>query len=404
MSNEEWYIKKRMLGAKGLSFLFFIFRLFPIKKNKIVCSTFEGDGGFCCNPKFIIEELHKQNIKCDIVWLVKDKSKEFPNYIKAEKYTIWKIAYHLSTAQIWIDNYRKPLGTLKRKGQIYIQTWHASLGFKPVGLFRGDSFPRIARIVSEWDSNLIDYVLSNSDYCDKIYPQKLLYKGPTLRTGSPRVDCLINNREELYSLLRIKCKLKKDDKIILFAPTFRGGNQKDKKQVISKEVSLDFNILLNSLNRKFGGDWFVMLKLHPQLSAKIESMPIKECSTRIFDVSQWDDISTIMAGCDMVITDYSSCAFDAAFANIPVLLYADDIQEYTQDRGKLMWNLDELPFAIAETTEELIYNINCFNIKDYKERVKIFMSKNGINEDGCAARRVVDYINQYLDCDEIGEK
>ena len=53
---------------------------------------------------------------------------------------------------------------------------------------------------------------------------------------------------------------------------------------------------------------------------------------------------------------------------------------------------------------ELIYNINCFNIKDYKERVKIFMSKNGINEDGCAARRVVDYINQYLDCDEIGEK
>lgn len=391
------YINQRRNIALELSEKFEeVFDLFPIIENKIVFSTFEGDGGFCCNPRYIAEEIHRRGLDYEMVWLTHDTNREFPEYITVVKDSVENIVYHLATAKVWIDNYRKPWGTLKRQGQIYIQTWHASLGFKAVGLYRGDLFPEIARLVSEADSKLIDYVISNSDYCDKVYPKKLLYDGPTLRTGSPRVDCLINNREKLYSLVRIRYGIEDDVKLVLFAPTFRGGNQKEKKQVDAAYPILDFNKLTNVLKEKFGGEWKVLTRLHPQLAAKINEMPIGIKEDCIMDVSQAPDMSEIMGACDVVVTDYSSCAFDAMFAQMPVFLYADDVQEYITNRGQFMWKKKELPFPIAENENDLFVNIKNFDINKYKKDINDFILKHGIVENGNASELVVDFIEQNM--------
>lgn len=387
------YIGERKRKAEELSKKFReAWNKYPIKNNKIVFSTFEGDGGFCCNPKYIAEELHRRDIDCEMVWLTHDVSRPFPDYIKVVEDTTDNLVYHLSTAKVWIDNYRKPFGTLKREGQIYIQTWHASIGFKAVGLYRGDLFPPIARMVSEWDSNLADYFISNSDYCDRVYPKKLLYNGPTLRTGSPRVDCLINRKVEFHSVIRKQFNLDEKVRLLLFAPTFRGGNQKGKKQVVADIPNVDFSKVIKAMKERFGGEWKVLLRLHPQLSAKLSEMPINEKSEALIDVSQYPDISELMAASDMILTDYSSCAFDALFAHIPVLLFADDVQEYIENRGKFMWEKEDLPFLMAETNETLIDNIYSLDEKIYKNKADCFMQKQGVNEDGSASKYVVDYL------------
>lgn len=394
MSNDP-YIRLRERQARRLSLLFRLMRIFPIRKNKIVFSTYEGDSGFCCNPRYIAEELHERRPDLEYVWLTKDLTRTFPDYISVKAYTPWSLAYQLSTARIWIDNYRKPLGTLKRKGQLYIQTWHASIGFKAVGLYRGDAFPEIARIVSEWDSNLADYFLSNSEYCDRVYPKKLLYNGPTLRTGSPRVDCLVNDRENLSSYLRERLGLSPQMKLLLFAPTFRGGNQNGKKQVVAEVPQLDFDRLIRVLQKRFGGEWRILLRLHPQLSAKMDEMPLLTKDERLVDVSKDPDISEIMAGCDVVITDYSSCAFDAAFAKIPVFLFADDVQEYIGNRGQFMWKWEELPFSLAETNDELEACIMHFQEDQYNNDIDRFMNKHDVLEDGRSSERVADAILRW---------
>ncbi len=393
-SNDEKYIEMRKRKASRLSLLFHILWVLPVKENKIVFSSYEGDGGFCCNPRYIAEELHRRRPELEMVWLLHDTSKEFPSYIKKVKDTPFNTVYHLATSKVWIDNYRKPFGTLKRNSQLYIQTWHATIGFKAVGLFRGNAFPKIARLVSEWDSGLADYFLSNSQYCDDVYPKKLLYTGPTLRVGSPRVDPLVNNRDELYKSIREKLDIDKNCKLLLFAPTFRGGTQQGKKQVIAETPQIDFDRLIKALSEKYGCEWRVLLRLHPQLSAKLDKMPLLSEDDRLIDVSQWPDISEIMGGCDMVITDYSSCAFDAAFAHIPVLLYADDVQEYIKNRGQFMWKREELPFDIAEENETLIQNVEAFNEKKYEENISAFMNRYDVIEDGHASERVVDLILQ----------
>ena len=111
---EEAYISKRKRQAFINSLRYRVCRIFPVKKKRIVVCTFEGKGGFCCNPKYIVEELHKRDNAYEIVWLVNDITKEFPSYVRKVETTPWNRAYWLSTSKVWIDNYRTPFGTKKR--------------------------------------------------------------------------------------------------------------------------------------------------------------------------------------------------------------------------------------------------------------------------------------------------
>lgn len=395
--NETEYIKCREKQAEELTALFYqSMAEHEIVKNRIVFSAFEGDGGFCCNPRYIAEELINRG-GYELVWLTHEPDvHQFPKEVRVVKDTRENQAYWLSTARIWIDNYRKPWGTIKRERQIYIQTWHASMGFKAVGLYRGNKFPKIARLISEADSLMIDYMLSNSEYCDRVYPKKLLYCGKTIRSGSPRCDCLIKSKDELHKKIRNQYSIPLDAKLAIYAPTFRGGTQRGEKNVSAGMSFLNFGKMKTILSNKFGGEWFFLLRLHPQLAAKNNKLQIRNTTENMIDVSMHEDMSELLGSSDVLITDYSSCAFDALFAHIPVFLYAEDVQEYIKSRGDFMWSKEQLPFSMAETDEELAHNIVEYNQDIYIQEADAFMRKYGVVEDGNASRTVVDKIEEIL--------
>lgn len=396
---EEIYIRKRKKKAYIIKLIYNLFRIFPIHKKKIVFTTFEGDGGYCCNPRYIAEQILQSNKQYELIWLVNDTAKKFPKGICKVKNSFLNRVYHLATAKVWIDNSRKEYGTIKRKGQLYIQTWHGAIEFKPVGKFRGKLFPKIAYLVSKHDSKLIDYVLSNSLWCTKNYPKMLLYDGKIIKTGSPRCDIFFTKRKKLYKQIRNRYKIPQDAKIVMFAPTFRGGGQKGARQVFRDEPTLDFNLLTKSLEERFGGVWYVFLRLHPQLGAQFKNMPVENKTKYMKDVTQADDINEIMAATDVLITDYSSSAFDAINMYIPVFLYVDDFEEYIRDRGKLMWDIDKLPFSSARTNEELQKKILSFNEDRYKNEVYMFLEENKVLEDGCASSRVLELLESFIEED-----
>ena len=145
MSRENLYIVWRKLKAAGNKLCFVACRIFPIRNNRISICTFEGKGGFGCNPKYIAEELHQRNPNYEFIWFVNDLSKEFPPYIKKVPNTLWSRAFWLSTSRIWIDNYRKPYSTCKSRKQYYVDTWHGTNGFKSIGLWRSRKFSKIDR-------------------------------------------------------------------------------------------------------------------------------------------------------------------------------------------------------------------------------------------------------------------
>lgn len=393
--SETIYIRKRKCRAFGIYLFYGILRIFPIKDNKLVFTTFEGDGGYCCNPRYIAEELLKSYKDYEIIWLVNNRGKEFPKGIRKVKNTFINRAYHLATARVWVDNSRKAFGTAKRRRQLYIQTWHAALEFKPVGKFRGRLFPKMAHIVSAYDSGLADYVTSNSDWCTSLYPKMLLYHGNIIKTGSPRCDILINKRREIYGAVRRRYGVPEEAGIVMFAPTFRGGGQKGSRQVFAEEPSIDFHALTRALEKRFGGCWYIFMRLHPQLSAQLEKVPLKSRTEYMIDVSQADDMNELLCASDALVTDYSSSAFDAICAYIPVFLYADDLEEYVRERGKLMWDMRSLPFSMSESNQELAENIGRFDEAEYKKRIDEFQNKYGVIEDGKASGRVAEVIKMF---------
>ena len=397
---QKLYILKRKIRAFLESLIFYICWIFPIKSNKVVLWTFEGVGGYGDSPKYIAEELFRRTAEgkhYELVWLVNSLDKEFPDFIKAVKNTLWTRAYHLSTAAFWVANTRTVYGTKKRKKTTYIQTWHAIAGIKPIGIQRGDKLPEMARIVSEYDSKMIDYVLSGNEWSNRMWPDGLLYKGPILQTGIPRCDILFHGKEQMHKKYREKYGMPLQANIVLYAPTFRGGSQSTVRSVDAGVSSLDFERVIQALEAKFGGIWYIFLRLHPQVANQMAAMPVKQKSEQLIDVSQCPDMNELIAACDMFVTDYSSSIFESAIMKQPSFLYVEDEKKYVQDRGDLLFDLERMPFPLAHNAEELVSRIKCFDIQAYEKALTEFMDKLGVFEDGNSSRNVVDLMEGYTD-------
>lgn len=380
------------------SLVYYVCWIFPIKKNKIVMWTFEGMGGYGCSPKYIAEEILKRNQEgkneLEIFWLLKDVNKEFPKEIKKIKSTLWSRAYHLSTAQFWVANTRTFYGTKKRKGTTYLQTWHGTVSVKPIGKYRGDNLPKMAYLISKYDSKMIDYALSGSRWCTNTWPDGLIYNGEIIEIGTPRCDILFHGSDKKHIEMRLEYHIPLDAKIILYAPTFRGGSQKKSRSVKMEICSVDFERMIIALEKRFGGKWYVFLRLHPQLAAQMDKFPIEEGNERLIDVSQRPDMSEIIAASDVCLTDYSTVIFESFLTRNPGFIYVDDLNEYIADRGILMFKKEEIPFSVACNNDELVENILNFEQEIYEKKVDKFIEKTGIMEDGHASERVVELIER----------
>lgn len=414
---ERNYIRYRKLKAFGNKCCFLLCRVFPIKRNLITVCTFEGKGGFGCNPKYLVQELYKRHPEYEFVWFVNKTSweKEFPEYIRKVPNTLWSRAYWLSTSKVWIDNYRKPYGTCKRKGQYYLNVNHYTIVIKCTGLWRGEGFSRMAYLVSKNDSDMIDDLVIDSTWCEEVSPKGLVYEGTYQKTGAPRCDVLYGDRSQAKKIFRERHTLPENAKVLLFAPTFREGSKDGKRFVFSEIWSIDFKRLLHTLERKFGGTWYLCVRVHPQLAPTFQEYKNPDVQDRLIDESQVDDMYEILAGMDAYITDYSSACFEAGFAHIPVFLYADDIQEYAGDRGALMWNLAtdprecignnkvmtpsfdvKLPFTLASDNDQLEKDIMGFDQKAYDRALDKFHEKVGLVFEGNASKKLAEKIEKMI--------
>ena len=201
----------------------------------------------------------------------------------------------------------------------------------------------------------------------------------------------------------------------MFAPTFREGARNGKRAVFSEVWTIDFKRMLDNLEKRFGGSWFVCVRVHPQLAPGTATYKNEQLHDRVIDVSQDDDMYEDLAAMDAFVTDFSSAAFDAGYARMPVFIYADDIEQYMHERGSMLWNLSKncpdfltnnrtitpgiqsiLPFSISVNNDELEKSILDFNSEEYNALLDDSLASLGVIFDGDASRKVVDSILQEI--------
>jgi CDP-glycerol glycerophosphotransferase len=384
--------KSRSIKTIVKTYIRDVLYFFPIRKNKIVFLNFDGKG-YGDNPKYIAEEFLRQNVSCKMVWLVRDGS-YVPSCIKEVDIDGLMAFYELSTAKIIISNCKSniPFYYIKRKkkNQYYLQTWHGDFGPKYIEKEIEEVLPPDYVAASKADSAITDAIISGNKWFTSIIKESfwLPEQCNILEYGAPRNDVYFRGVEQ-KNILRQKFGFSLDEKILLYAPTFR-----DNGDVSS--YNIDFERLRQCLNHLHGEEWKIVIKLHPN-SANIAGL--FRYNDSIIEGSSFEDQQELCMISDCLITDYSSIMADFMLMSKPVFLYVPDLEKYSdRTTGRGLRDLYfRLPFSLSRNQEELEARILEFNSKEYVEKLDAFMKVYyNTFDDGHASERVVNHLKGIM--------
>lgn len=358
---------------------FYIFRVFPIKNNKILIVNYSGKG-YGDNAKYIVDEL-MNNKYFDIVWATKDYN-SLPKNIRCVNIYSLKWIYELVTAKVWINNSRFKTYVIKRKNQYYIQTWHSSLRLKKIELDAIDQLNEYYRKMIEKDSKNIDLMISGCDFSYNTYRNAFAYDGEIAKIGTPRFDLFFDNAKmmEYNKKVRDHFRINDNKMIILYAPTFRSWGDVKKSP-----------LNLENFEKKLSDDYVLMVRSHPNKSLNIE-----EKDGRIIDVTKYPDMQELICAANFLVTDYSGCCFDMMITRKPCVLFAPDLEEYLVKERNLYFTFDELPFELTKDEDDLLNKLINFNYDNYNHKIDDFYKYIGMYESGEASKKLCDIIENVV--------
>lgn len=376
------------IKALGARYLIQLMKWMPIKRNKVFMMSYYGKG-YDCNPKYLTEYLvkHKDKYDWDIVWAF-DNPQEHKNIQGIRKVRVMSLRYfyELYTAQVIVTNFRMTKQFYKRKGQYYIQTWHSSLRLKQIEKDAEASLPTDYVKMAQSDSKQCDLLISGCAYSTQIFKRAFWYDGPILECGTPRNDYLSQQDVHQQEAIKKKIGINPNQKVVLYAPTFRKGHD-------LSVYDLDYRQLREVLTEKWGGDWVVLIRLHPHLNSDDLQIIWSEA---IRDGSKWEDIQELLAITDVLISDYSSLMFDFSFTKRPCFLYVPDLVSYiANDRG-LYFDIEQLPFEMAPDRETLNEKIRRFEDKNYQDKLESFNTQIGSFEQGDACKQLAEHMARVM--------
>jgi teichoic acid glycerol-phosphate primase len=347
-----------LLLFKGV---FSLFNQLPLKEKTTFVVSF-GD-----NSKYVFEEMRRQNINVQVVVLCKKsrmslfKDYRDINLIPFETSNIFEWSwlqsiYHLATSRnIMIDNYYGFLAAVKfKKGVQCIQLWHASGTLKKFGL-EDESIknrsPKAKQRFLKVYSNFHKVVVGSDVMADIFKKSFNLKSEQILTTGVPRTDFFFN--EQAVDNTRGKFAFSKNKKVILYAPTYRDH------ELDHYILQLDIAKMVN----KLGNDYILFLRLHPAIKDTV--MITEKYSDFIVNVSSDQfNIKELLVVADLLITDYSSIAFEFSLLQKPMIFFTYDLEQYKLSRGVIEDFEVNLPGPIVKDTNtilELIHT-NRFNL------------------------------------------
>ena len=380
--------KKKLLEIKR-NICINIFKLFPIKTNKIMMNAYDFTK-YGCNSKHFTEYLLKNfKDKYEIIWVFY-KYRKVPDieYLKANGVRCIYICsikyyYHKLTSKFFIYNNRCDFFVDKRKGQVYIQTWHALAGFKRSELDAIDDLNSNYLRLLKKDGAEMDYIISGVDFIDDYYEKYFYGKDKILKIGTPRNDIFYKNDEKFKSKIRRELDIDDKYKLVLYVPTFRGTE--------STFYDLDYEKICNILKRKYSGEWKVLVKLHPNIAhlSKVQNTKYAQ------DVSSYGDCQDLIYISEVVITDYSSAIFDAMVARKVGFLYQIDYEFFKNSRGFIIDSY-KTPFPVARDLDTLYKNIENFDEDKYYKATEKYKKEKGFYEDGTACEKLEKLLSSYI--------
>lgn len=363
-------------GSFRIIYMFVINKIYRIKRNKVVFSSFDGRS-YSDNPKAISEKLNKINPEFEIVWLLNDhkkKRKILPYYVRAVDSRSLKALRELATSKVWVDNSCKSLNMYKSKEQIYIQTWHGDRGFKK---FLHDS-DFVTEDYKIFESENVNLMVSGSDYGCKNCKTAFKYVGDILNLGCPKNDLLVLNITANKYEIKKKLNIYRDFNILLYTPILSYA-----------AADIDLTLIIRALESKTKNEWICLVRECGDIKRVNKNSRNEK---KIIDVTSYEDMSELLLISDFLITDFSSCSGDFALLNRPIILHQPDRTKFIQEYGAFYFKLDNSPYMISQSNEELLKLILNLEWDSIPQNCRDILDFFGTVETGESSRAVVEYI------------
>lgn len=243
--------------------------------------------------------------------------------------------YYLATSKIAIvDTYSITVSCLNHKSDLkVIQIWHALGAIKKFGLQSvGTKEGRDEKVSAAMCMHRgYDYVLAPSEATAKFYMQGFGVEEDKIRIiPLPRVDFITDGepRTSDFYYANPAAGLKKT---VLYLPTFR-----DREAYVIEELRTAFEDEDN---------YQLLISPHPLSDTKVDDAYKPH--------GDFAPIELIKLA-DVIITDYSACAFEAAILMKPLYFFVPDLERYNSDRGLNVNLKAEMPSAVFEDADELV--------------------------------------------------
>lgn len=328
---------------------------------------------YLCEGKEMVEDLRNQGYK-DVYY----------------RYSL-KGFYYALKAKYWLyDQGRQYVHfPILSAGAVCINLWHG-VPLKHIGFDVDEKFKRLLsfeNFILKLLHDKHDFYIVNGEYEKQQYKTAFLANDDIIKIlGSPRVDSLYHDFKNQYIFIEedynnIKKFKDSGKKILIYMPTFRDTG-KDISGWLKSDKLKEF---LNQNNA------VLVCKLH----FDDKSLLAYQISDKIYVMHNNSDIYPILKYSDLLITDYSSVAFDYLLLDKPILYYTPDLEEYQKQCREFYTSYSNYAVGdVAQNEDELIPLMqNAVNgVDNYKEQRKALRDKIFVYQDGKNCERLVEWI------------
>jgi CDP-glycerol glycerophosphotransferase len=387
--------KKGLFGSKDqwrLAFYRKIALRTRVRRDLVFFESFNGDlyGDSC---RYIYEYWLEHNPEGRrFVWSIgKAGRAAIPGRHRSVKPGTLRYMLALAHAGILVSNMRQPSWYVKRKGQLFFETWHGTplkrLVFDMDDVYTAS--PGYKKIFYD-QSRKWDWLLSGNEYSTGVFERAFMFPRERIaELGYPRNDRLrAGADEQTKRRLREKLGLPTDKRVVLYAPTWRDNRFKGSG---SYEMALPFD-------KTFAAkvpDTFFIFRMHYFVSG---TEGLKETfGDNAVDMSSYDDINDLYLASDVLITDYSSVFFDYAILGRPIIFYAFDEEEYGGELRGLYFDMESYcPGPVLRTQDELAEALGKGDdyFSPFLERFNAMGSFFAGPGDAQASKRAVEFIEE----------
>lgn len=309
--------------------------------------VFMSQPDFACNPyalwKYVVE-----NTDFDTAWIIK-RGAYFEELtergIKCAVYDSFESLEILDSADIIIANTYTFLEIPKKDNQLLVNLWHGS-GVKAHDYYDHNLNPRHAIKLKNYFEKTDLMCVHSLDDRFKLSAMLHFDLRKMYVTGQPRLDCVTtsNGKEKLVKLFGEA--ISQFEHLIFFAPSYRSNMSSHAGTIYSDNIfrldDFDSNQLNDFLEKHNAA---IIYKLHPIEQTAFSGRSF-EMGNRCFELTDrelfFHDIryDEMLNAFDVMVSDYSSIAFDFLLLDRPIVYLLPDFEEYKNAKGFVFSNID----------------------------------------------------------------